>query len=1370
MNGKALLCILVIAFLLFPFTSVNAQKASAEFISSVSPQKLTSGEQVKDGIQNLFLQGNRLYVANTWAGLQVLDVSDPKNPKEIGKYELPKRARNVYVDGNYAFLSIEIECVYILDISDPKNIRLVSKIIPPTQQAFWVIAQFPNVYIAEGPQGISIYNIRQPDRPRLSGSLDTNGWAWGLFLNGTDLYVADKSGGVVIMDVTNPGSPTKRGQFLGMKNAKTIQVEENLAYVANGPDGLWILDVTNPEVPSLVAKVPVDGYVYHASKTRNTLFMANELGRKLEIVDVTNPRKPVKAGEYVAKSKIYYAIKQDVYVYTAADDMTLIVRQNFEPIIAQINDQIVDENSELLIVPDAYDPDGDEIYFTVKNLPEGAAFDSLTGELTWTPTYEQSGRYPKVIITVIEKTDSKLSTSTEFETTVNHVNRNPVLPDVEDYVIDENKVLTFTIPEGSDPDIEDKGRLTYDAQSLPEGAQFNPATRVFSWTPTYEQSGVYTVDFAIQDPVGGIYRDASILTVNHIDRKPVLEPVADQVVNENELLTVTLSGSDPDIEDQNALSYSAQNLPAGAGFDPKTATLTWTPTYDQSGEYTSLLFIFKAGALSDSITFNVTVNHVNRPPVLNAIVDAQVDENKLLKFNISGSDPDVEDSGKLLFTAVNLPEGAVFNPDSLSFKWTPTYEQSGTYENVTFTVTDPSGLNASQAIIIKTAHVNRPPVLAEIEAQAVDENTNLAFTLVGTDPDVEDEGKLVFTAEGLPEGATLNGTNITWTPTYDQSGSYPVSFTVSDGRLNDTKSTTITVNHINRPPVMDAVTAQSVDENALLTFDLTGSDPDTEDNGKWSITAQGLPQGANFDSTANKFSWTPDFEQSGSYQVVFVNSDPSGLKDQKTAEITVNHVNRTPVLPEQAAQTVDENTALAYNLIPATDPDKEDEGKITYQTADLPEGAVFDATALTLNWTPTYDQSGAYTVNFSATDGAFTVSQPMTITVNHVNRPPAITAVTDQMVDENQPWTLKVEYSDPDKEDEGKLVIAAENLPNGAKFDAATAQFSWTPTFDQSGDYAGITVNLNDPAGLSDSKSFNLTVNHINRTPELTAVSAASGTENSAIAFTLSGTDPDVEDEGKLVYACSNLPAGATLNAQSGEFTWTPNFTQAGEFTLNFKVNDPAGLAAEQSAVLTVSDVNRTPVLNAVANAQVNEDQELKISLIGSDEDTDNTLTYSADNLPAGASLNSSSGEVTWKPTYTQAGDYTITFKLSDGKETVSQTAEIKVNNVNRAPKISGSSSETVEVGSAVQVSFSGSDPDGDDLTFECGNLPSGADFDANSGLLNWTPSDDQVGEYALVIKVSDGTDEASTRCAVTVKAKPLPEPVEAPADTSQTE
>ncbi len=56
----------------------------------------------------------------------------------------------------------------------------------------------------------------------------------------------------------------------------------------------------------------------------------------------------------------------------------------------------------------------------------------------------------------------------------------------------------------------------------------------------------------------------------------------------------------------------------------------------------------------------------------------------------------------------------------------------------------------------------------------------------------------------------------------------------------------------------------------------------------------------------------------------------------------------------------------------------------------------------------------------------------MQITVNHVNRAPQIEMPTTLTLDENKAWTLKLVYSDPDKEDQGKLIVEAANLPEGA--------------------------------------------------------------------------------------------------------------------------------------------------------------------------------------------------------------------------------------------------------------------------------------------------------------------------------------------------
>jgi hypothetical protein len=1135
---------------LLPASSFG-QKASAEYVAEALPGKLASGEQSRDGVKNIFFSNQKLYMTNIWSGLQILDVSDVNNPKDIGGFATENRSHNCFVYENRAYLSSELDGVLILDVTNPAATTEIGRV--KTQgDAYFVIADAQYMYVAEETKGVNIYEISNPAMPRLIGSYDTPGWAWSLYLDGQTLYVGDKSGGLLILDVSNPSKPKRLGQFNDMRYAKTVHEEDGFAYVSNGADGLWIFDVKNPAFPTLVSKVNPGGYIYHAFKSGNSVFLSNETEKRMDIINVLDPAKPYKEGEYKTDSKVYATWKNNVYVFIAADTKTIIVRHNHPPVITKLYNMTVDENNALIFNAEAFDQDGDSIYFEIENLPEGALFDTETGMFSWTPTYEQSGTYPDIKITVLEKTVSKLSASTTFNITANHVNRGPSLPEVADGTVAEDQTISFTLDEGADPDIEDRGKLIYIAENMPEGAQFNAKTRTFNWKPSFDQSGIYTVDFLIQDPLGLVMRDGATLTVTHVDRKPNLVELENATVDENSLLTFKLEGTDPDTEDQDKLSYTAENLPEGAVFDANTATFTWTPRYDQSGEYKNILFVFTAGALSDSTSLDITVNHVNRAPVLEAIAAQTIDENKSLTFSVAGSDPDVEDAGKLTYTAQKLPEGASFNADSLQFSWTPTFEQSGQYEEAMFIVTDPSGLSDEKTVSITVNHINRTPQLVDIEQKTIDENVALTFELLGIDPDKEDEGKLTYSAEGMPKGAVLDGAKFSWTPGYDQSGVYEISFTVADAEFKVTQKTTITVNHVNRPPVVNEIASQKVDENKALTFSVTGSDPDTEDAGKFLLSASGLPEGATFDATTGQFNWMPTFEQSGTYKVTFVNTDPQNATDQKEVEITVNHVNRTPVFEAQSAQTVDENAALSFTLIAATDPDKEDEGKLVYAAEGLPEGAAFDAASRTFNWMPTFDQSGKYTVTFSVADQEFTLKQPVEITVNHINRAPVLENIAAQSVNENSPLTVSITASDADKEDAGKLTVSVSGLPDGATFDAASNTVSWTPTFDQAGSYTGISVTATDAAGESVNTSFDITVNNTNREPEINGPASGSVEAGSALSLSYSSSDPDNDD---LTFSLDGAPSGMTIDG-SGSLTWTPADDQVGTHSVNVIVSD----------------------------------------------------------------------------------------------------------------------------------------------------------------------------------------------------------------------
>jgi len=1153
--------ILALLFLL-PVLSF-AQTASAEFIVDVPPAKLPSGEQSRDGIKGIFFSNQKLYITNIWSGLQVLDVSDVNNPKEVGAYTTENRSHNSFVVENTAYLSSELLGVTILDITNPANILEIGH-VETEGDASYVVANSQFVYVAEEKKGVNIYDISNPSNPRLKGGFDTPGWAWGLYLEGTTLYVADKGGGLIILDVSKPSTPKRLGQFSDMRYAKTVHVEDGIAYVSNGADGLWVIDVRNPAFTKLLSKIDVEGYVYHVYKTGNSVFLSNETKKRIDIVNVADPANPVKEGDFNTDSKVFATWKNDVYVFIAADTKTIIVRHNHPPIITKLFNMTVDENSQLIFSAEAYDQDGDEIYFQIENKPDGSTFDDTTGVFNWTPTYDQSGLYPDIKITVHEETVSKLTTSTTFNITANHINRAPSMPLVDDGSVAENQQITFSLLEGSDPDVEDRGKLVYKSESMPAGAQFNPATRTFSWIPAFDQSGIYTVDFLIEDPLGLVMRDGATITVSHVDRKPDLVELEDASVDENSLLTLKLDGTDPDSEDQDKLSYRAENLPQGALFDPATATFNWTPTFDQSGEYKNILFVFTAGALSDSTSLDISVAHVNRTPVMDPIVQQIVDENQLLTFIVSGSDPDVEDAGKLVFTAEKLPLGATFDAATLTFNWTPTFEQSGQYNEVKFIVTDPSGLNDEKTVVIDVSHVNRTPVLADVTPKIVDENVALIFELEGSDPDIEDKGKLVYSAEGLPEGATLVGTKFSWTPRYDQSGNYEIKFTITDSAIPVTKNTTITVNHVNRVPVVDEIAKQTVNENEPLNFVATGSDPDTEDAGKFVLSATGLPTGAAFDATTGGFTWTPNFEQSGEYKVTIINTDPQGLKDQKEVDVNVNHVNRTPVFDVQAAQSADENTALVFTLIPATDPDKEDEGKLNYSVEGLPDGATFDAGSQTVNWTPTYDQSGKYSVTFSAADQEFNLKQTIEITVNHVNRAPEVASIGNQTVDENKSLEVSISATDADKEDAGKFTVSVTGLPEGALFNASSNTINWTPTYEQADSYSGIAVIATDASGLTAETSFEIVVNNINRAPELKGPSSGDVEAGSSLSLTYNGSDLDNES---LSYSLDDAPTGMTIDG-SGGLSWTPGDDQVGSHSLNIIVSDGT---AEVTTALTVS-------------------------------------------------------------------------------------------------------------------------------------------------------------------------------------------------------
>ena len=430
----------------------------------------------------------------------------------------------------------------------------------------------------------------------------------------------------------------------------------------------------------------------------------------------------------------------------------------------------------------------------------------------------------------------------------------------------EDHALTFkrsaTDPAGA--------AVTYSAANMPSGATLSGDT--FTWTPTYSQSGSYTVNFTASNGTATLSQAVTI-TVTNANRAPVMDAIATQNATSGSMLSFNVVASDPDGD---ALTYSATGLPSGATFTGNT--FSWIPTVTQAGSY-DVLFTVSDGQLQVSRTVTIIVDAgiivpVNNAPVLAAIGSKTVQVGSTLSFNLSATDPE---NDTLTYSASNLPSGATLSGQT--FNWTPT--TAGTY-NVTFTVSD-GQLSDSEtvAITVTAVSTNKPPVFAVIGNKTVKERDALQFYVSATDP----EGKAVtYSIKGLPTYATFTGNKFYWRPTFTQQGTYTVTFTASDGVMTSSSTITITVVNVNQPPRLYDIGPKSVNEASKLTIYAKGTDPDLT---PVKFSAKGLPTGATFTTGSyGTFTWTPTRSQAGTYYVTFTISDGL-LTDSETVTITV---------------------------------------------------------------------------------------------------------------------------------------------------------------------------------------------------------------------------------------------------------------------------------------------------------------------------------------------------------------------------------------------------------------------------------------------------------------------------------------------------
>jgi PKD repeat protein len=836
------------------------------------------------------------------------------------------------------------------------------------------------------------------------------------------------------------------------------------------------------------------------------------------------------------------------------------------------------------------------------------------------------------------------------------------------------------------------------------------------------------------------------------NQRPVLAAIGAQIVDEGDNLNFIAAATDADGD---SLIFTAANVPVNATFLDNfngTATFDFSPDFTQSGLY-NVSIIVSDGALADTELVAITVNDISLQPVLTAIGPQSVDEGQNLNFGVTANDADGD---SVILSAVGVPLNATFNDNfdgTGVFDFNPDYTQSGLY-NVTIIASDGT-LADTEIVAITVNDVNNAPVLAAIGPQSVDEGQNLNFNVSGTDINGD---SLTFAALNVPVNATFNdnfnGTGtLDFNPDYTQSAIYNVSIIVSDGVLADTEVVTITVADVNRPPVLSAIGSQLVDEGQNLAFGVTATDPDGD---SLVLTALDVPANATFNDNFNgtgSFDFSPDFTQSGVYNVTIIAAD-GVLADTEIVAITVNEGgNQRPVLTAIADTTIDENTTLVINAA-AVDSDGD---SLLLSATGVPANATFidnfNGTGQ-FNFSPSFFQAGLYNVSIIASDGLLADTEAVSITVLNVNQLPVLAPIGSLNVQEGMLLSVLITASDADST---IPAITLQGAPSGAIFADSTngrASFVFTPGFNQAGVYP-LTFVASDGVA-ADSEQVTLTVTDAgNQPPVLAAIGNRVLQEGDSLFIRVTATDADLTIP---VLSAVGVPVNASfvdsLNGAGG-FIFRPSLTQGGVgYPITFIASD--GIVADSEAVIiTVTEIgNQAPIFDSIPPQTVAEGDTLTLLIHAVDPEGTQILMGTLEPFPDGVFADSGNGYGSFRytPGYTRAGIDTLSILAIDqGSPPSSKTLRLQITTTetNLPPTLLPIGDRTVLAGDSLKIRVVATDssaPPGNELFMATLNAPANSFYaDSGNGVggFRFYPTFGQIGAHQMTFLTTDNGDPA---------------------------
>ncbi len=371
---------------------------------------------------------------------------------------------------------------------------------------------------------------------------------------------------------------------------------------------------------------------------------------------------------------------------------------------------------------------------------------------------------------------------------------------------------------------------------------------------------------------------------------------------------------------------------------------------------------------------------------------------------------------------------------------------------------------------------------------------------------------------------------------------------------------------------------------------------------------------------------------------------------------------------------------------------------------------------------------------------------------NLPNYPPEFTEVPTQSTIEDT--SFDVELSATDINDD-ELTFDVSSASDGLSASVSGATLTVSPDENFFGE-GSVTASVYDGENTV-TTSFSVTVTPVNDEPAISEVADVTFPEGDTASLTISVSDVDnAMNELSVTATTTNTELGMTLSDKEISFTPDENYFGQGVVTVTVSDGDKQ---SSLSFNVTITNVNDEPVLLTEPHQTLTEDTPLTLTLTAVDLDGD-ALTYSILANRLGVSATITGAELTITPDENFNGSSTVTVIVSDGLADSGTAISLTVMPENDEPVLDDITNLSFEQASGATITLSGSDVDGDALSFSAQSLnPELVTATVEGTTLTLAAADEFNGSGTVSVTISDGelTDTKTFIATVTDGTEPSP-------------